>query len=75
MMIFRWIDTNSDKLWDIPPSCSGPGELSGALLKNLGFNNLCDGQWASMMHLSPRIPIKNKPNEESEKNSTENNKN
>lgn len=61
---------NSEKLWDIPPSCVGPGDLGGALLKDMGFNNLCEGQWASMLNLSPRIPIKNKPNEEIDKNVT-----
>jgi hypothetical protein len=27
-------------------------------LKDMGFNDLCDGQWASMVNLSPRIPVK-----------------
>ncbi|KAG5864266.1 hypothetical protein JTB14_012519 [Gonioctena quinquepunctata] len=67
-----WIDLNADKLWDSQPTCRGPGDLGGSLLKDMQFDNLCEGQWASMLNLSPRIPIKNKLNEELEwwRNST-----
>ncbi|KAI4465436.1 synaptic adhesion-like molecule salm [Holotrichia oblita] len=54
-----WISENQNKVWDIQPSCRGPGNLGGLYLKDMTFNNLCDGQWASMLNLSPRIPVKN----------------
>ena len=58
MLNARWIDENKGKVWDIQPTCRGPEELGGALLKDLGFNSLCEGQWASMVNLSPRIPVR-----------------
>ncbi|XP_076242355.1 uncharacterized protein LOC143184188 isoform X2 [Calliopsis andreniformis] len=37
--------------------CRGPGTLGGKLLLRLTFHELCEGQWASMRGLAPRIPI------------------
>ena len=53
MLNSRWIDENKGKVWDIQPTCRGPEELGGSLLKDLGFNSLY-----SMVNLSPRIPIR-----------------
>ncbi|KAJ8928929.1 hypothetical protein NQ314_018443 [Rhamnusium bicolor] len=61
-----------DKLWDSQPTCRGPGDLGGSLLKDMSFDNLCEGQWASMLNLSPRIPVKNKLKEELEENKNTN---
>ncbi|RZC38999.1 leucine-rich repeat-containing protein 15 [Asbolus verrucosus] len=53
-----WVDENNNKVWDIQPTCRSPANLGGSLLKDMGFNDLCKGQWASMMNLSPRVPIR-----------------
>lgn len=70
LLFLRWVDTNKQRLWDSQPTCRGPGDLGGSLLKDMTFDNLCEGQWASMTNLSPRIPIKNKLNEELKENFT-----
>ncbi|XP_050595228.1 carboxypeptidase N subunit 2-like isoform X3 [Bombus affinis] len=37
--------------------CRGPGTLGGKLLLHLTFHELCEGQWASMRGLVPRLPV------------------
>ncbi|XP_053996601.1 platelet glycoprotein V-like isoform X1 [Hylaeus anthracinus] len=37
--------------------CRGPGTLGGKSLMHLTFHELCEGQWASMRGLAPRIPV------------------
>ncbi|KAH0555861.1 hypothetical protein KQX54_000153 [Cotesia glomerata] len=37
--------------------CLGPGTLGGKLVIELTFHQLCDGQWASMRGLAPRLPV------------------
>lgn len=49
---------NGSKLWDSEPTCRGPGELSGQSLITLRFIHICEGQWAAMVSLSPRLPIR-----------------
>lgn len=39
--------------------CRGPGDLGGNPVGDLRYSDLCDGQWASMLSLAPRI-AKNK---------------
>lgn len=51
--------------------CRGPGDLGGAILKDMSFTDLCEGQWASLLNLAPRIPIRpntEKPKEDKEQN-------
>lgn len=57
-MIYRWINYNQDKLLDSDLSCRGPGDLGGLLLKDMSFDKLCEGQWASMINLAARVPVK-----------------
>lgn len=45
-------------MWDGEPTCRGPGDLGGQSLAVLRFNHICEGQWASMVSLSPRLPIR-----------------
>lgn len=40
------------------PTCRGPGNLGGAALKDVSFTDLCEGQWASLLNLAPRIPVR-----------------
>ncbi|XP_063698143.1 leucine-rich repeat-containing protein 15 [Culicoides brevitarsis] len=54
----RWLRVNGTKLWDGEPTCRGPGELSGQSLITLRFIHICEGQWAAMVSLSPRLPIR-----------------
>lgn len=37
--------------------CRGPGTLGGKLLMRLSIHELCEGQWASMKGLTPRLPV------------------
>lgn len=37
--------------------CQGPGVLGGQPLLRLTFHELCEGQWASMRGIVPRIPL------------------
>ncbi len=46
---FRWINEHPDLIWDYQPKCRGPGELGGKSVYTMTFNDVCDGQWASMM--------------------------
>lgn len=38
--------------------CRGPGDLGGNSVGDLRYTDLCDGQWASMLSLAPRIPVR-----------------
>lgn len=38
--------------------CRGPGDLGGNPVGDLRYSDLCDGQWASMLSLAPRVPIR-----------------
>lgn len=49
---------NYNKIWDSEPTCRGPGNLGGHSLKDMSFNDLCEGQWASLTKLAPRISIR-----------------
>ncbi|XP_046828939.1 carboxypeptidase N subunit 2-like isoform X3 [Vespa crabro] len=51
------IDDNS-KSWEFGAGviCRGPGAMGGKLLLQLTFHELCEGQWASMKGLVPRVP-------------------
>ena len=57
-MLPRWLRANRRTVWDSNPKCRGPGDLGGRLLENMTFDDLCEGQWASMVRLSPRVPVK-----------------
>jgi len=37
--------------------CRGPGILGGQALLRLTFHELCEGQWASMKGIVPRLPL------------------
>lgn len=55
----RWLRSYIHKLWDNEPKCRGPGDLGGNPVGDLRFSDMCDGQWASMVSLAPRIPVNN----------------
>lgn len=38
-------------------TCTGPGVLGGRYLLHLTFRELCEGQWASMKGIVPRLPL------------------
>lgn len=52
------VNENS-KVWEFGSGviCRGPGTMGGKLLLRLTFHQLCEGQWASMKGLVPRLPI------------------
>lgn len=54
----RWLRASGSRLWDGDPLCRGPGDLGGNAVGELRFDHLCEGQWASMVQLSPRLPIR-----------------
>lgn len=54
----RWLRENKRKVWDSNPTCRGPGDLGGRLVEEMTFDDLCDGQWASMVKLASRVPIR-----------------
>ncbi|KAK5645623.1 hypothetical protein RI129_004087 [Pyrocoelia pectoralis] len=58
LYLSAWINENLQKLWDSQPTCKGPGELGGAEIRDMNFNSLCHGQWASMINLSARIRVR-----------------
>ncbi|XP_023305923.2 carboxypeptidase N subunit 2 isoform X1 [Lucilia cuprina] len=58
LYLARWIREHSSKLWDGAPMCRGPGDLGGREVGLLRYDDLCDGQWASMLSLSPRLPVR-----------------
>ncbi|XP_017139384.1 platelet glycoprotein V isoform X2 [Drosophila miranda] len=66
LYLARWIREFVLKLWDgQQPMCRGPGDLGGHEVGLLRYDDLCDGQWASMLSLSPRLPhIYNKTTDE-----------
>jgi hypothetical protein len=55
---FRWLRANRRKVWDSKPTCRGPGNLGGKSVEDMSFDDLCEGQWASMVKLTARVPIK-----------------
>lgn len=54
----RWLRSSIHKLWDGEPKCRGPGDLGGNPLGDLRYSDMCDGQWASMVSLAARKPIR-----------------
>lgn len=38
--------------------CRGPGDLGGNPVGMFYYSDLCDGQWASMLLLSPRVSVR-----------------
>lgn len=54
----RWLRANRQKVWDSNPTCRGPRDLGGRPVEDMTFEDLCDGQWASMVKLTPRVPIR-----------------
>lgn len=54
----RWLRANRQKVWDSNPTCRGPRDLGGKPVESMTFEDLCDGQWASMVKLTPRVPIR-----------------
>ncbi|ALC43058.1 CG7509 [Drosophila busckii] len=59
LYLARWIREFVAKLWDgQQPMCRGPGDLGGHEVGLLRYDDLCDGQWASMLSLSPRLPVR-----------------
>lgn len=62
MYLARVNGTNSREdsgVWEFGAGavCRGPGILGGKLLLRLTFHELCEGQWASMRGLVPRLPV------------------
>ncbi|CAK1604233.1 unnamed protein product [Parnassius mnemosyne] len=57
LYISAWVRLNEMKIWDYSPTCISPWYLEGHFLKKLKFPELCSGQWASMVNLSPRLPM------------------
>ncbi|CAG4937745.1 unnamed protein product [Colias eurytheme] len=57
LYISAWVRLNEMKIWDYSPTCVSPWYLEGHFLKKLKFPELCTGQWASMVNLSPRLPM------------------
>ncbi|XP_047366958.1 reticulon-4 receptor-like isoform X4 [Vespa velutina] len=49
---------DNSKSWEFGAGviCRGPGAMGGKLLLQLTFHELCEGQWASMKGLVPRVP-------------------
>nr|XP_050864690.1 slit homolog 1 protein-like isoform X3 [Vespula vulgaris] len=49
---------DNSKSWEFGAGviCRGPGAMGGKLLLRLTFHELCEGQWASMKGLVPRVP-------------------
>ncbi|XP_054084983.1 leucine-rich repeat-containing protein 15 isoform X1 [Zeugodacus cucurbitae] len=59
LYLARWIREFSQKLWDGQMAvCRGPGSLGGHEVGLLRYDDLCEGQWASMLSLSPRLPLR-----------------
>lgn len=54
----RWLRNSFEKLWDGEPKCRGPGDLGGNAVGELRYTDLCDGQWASMLRLTPRVAVR-----------------
>ncbi|XP_037939127.1 carboxypeptidase N subunit 2 isoform X1 [Teleopsis dalmanni] len=58
LYLARYIREHQHRLWDGQPVCRGPGDLGGGEVGLLRYDDLCDGQWASMLSLSPRLPVR-----------------
>ncbi|GAB0099875.1 leucine-rich repeat-containing protein 15 [Sergentomyia squamirostris] len=54
----RWLRSSSSQLWNTEPLCKSPEMFEGQSLGMLRFDNLCRGQWAAMINLFPRLPIR-----------------
>jgi Leucine-rich repeat (LRR) protein len=64
----RWLRQYGSNLLDGDDIlCRGPGPLGGQNVINLRFDDLCLGQWASMVNLSPRLPIRKQNFDEPQK--------
>jgi len=55
LYLTRWINEHPDLIWDYQPKCRGPGELGGKSVNAMTFNDVCDGQWLSMMNIKARV--------------------
>ncbi|XP_020298471.1 leucine-rich repeat-containing protein 15-like isoform X2 [Pseudomyrmex gracilis] len=53
------IVTGNWSVWEFGAgaTCRGPGILGGQSLLRLTFHELCEGQWASMKGIVPRLPL------------------
>ncbi|KYM79563.1 Leucine-rich repeat-containing protein 15 [Atta colombica] len=53
------IMTGNWSIWEFGAgaTCRGPGILGGQSLLRLTFHELCEGQWASMKGIIPRLPL------------------
>jgi len=51
--------TSNWSVWEFGAgaTCSGPGALGGQPLLRLTFHELCEGQWASMRGIVPRLSL------------------
>lgn len=51
--------TGNWSIWEFGAgaTCRGPGILGGQSLLRLTFHELCEGQWASMKGIIPRLPL------------------
>ncbi|KAM7357010.1 uncharacterized protein ACRADG_002539 [Cochliomyia hominivorax] len=58
LYLARWIREHNSKLWDTAPLCHGPTDMNNRELGLLRYDDLCGGQWASMLALSPRLPVR-----------------
>lgn len=58
LYLARWLRASPHKLWDGQAVCRGPGDLGGVDVGLLRYDDLCEGQWASMLSLSPRLPVR-----------------
>ncbi|XP_059612956.1 SLIT and NTRK-like protein 6 [Phlebotomus argentipes] len=54
----RWLRSSASHAWNTELLCKTPEQLEGQSLSLLRFDSLCRGQWAAMVSLSPRLPIR-----------------
>ncbi|KAG8221975.1 hypothetical protein J437_LFUL014472 [Ladona fulva] len=57
LYLATWLRENKRKVWDSPATCRGPGDLGGQRVEDMTFDDLCEGQWASLVSLQPRVPV------------------
>ncbi|CAH1390817.1 unnamed protein product [Nezara viridula] len=38
----EWLKDNKDKIWDMEPTCLGPGELGGRAIDEINREELCE---------------------------------
>ncbi|XP_046393872.1 leucine-rich repeat-containing protein 15-like isoform X2 [Ischnura elegans] len=57
LYLATWLRENKRKVWDSPATCRGPGDLGGHRVEEMTFDDLCEGQWASLVSLQPRVPV------------------